>query len=54
MSKARPSMQCRTKIAYPDIGKAFNATGKFLKNNGTKLSPYACKECKNIHLTKAK
>lgn len=53
MSKNQKSMQCRTKIAYPNIGKAFTATGKFLASNGTKLTPYACRECANIHLTKS-
>lgn len=43
---------CEKKKKYPDTNKANAAASFFAKNNGTKLSPYNCKQCKNIHLTK--
>lgn len=43
---------CEKKKKYGSNNEAQKASSFYAKNNGTKLSPYSCKQCSNIHLTK--
>lgn len=43
---------CEKKRKYGNDKEANAAVSFFAKSNGTKLNPYKCGRCSNIHLTK--
>lgn len=45
---------CEKKKKYGSNNQAKKASAFYTKNNGSKLSPYKCRQCSNIHLTKKK